>query len=55
MSTKSTKVVISDNKWNNEQGFKTSLSNYDNIWHNYKLIVDGETLTMLRDGVLVGY
>lgn len=55
LSTKSTKFVISDNKWNNEQGFKTSLSNNDNIWHNYKLIVDGETLTMLRDGELVGY
>ena len=55
LSTTSTKFVISDNAWNNEQGFKENLSNGNNVWHDFKLVVDGENLAVFRDGSLVGF
>lgn len=53
LSTTTVKAVISDNAWNNEQGSEVSVSDNDNIWHDYKLVVDGTTLALYRDDALV--
>lgn len=53
LSTKSAKLVISDNKWSNEQGFKDDLDNNNGIWHNFRIVIDGTTLALFRDGSLV--
>ena len=47
------KTVISDNNWGNEQGEKVSVSNNNNIWHEYKLVVDGTKLAVWRDNQLI--
>ena len=49
-------MVISDNAWSNEQGIGyTALENNNNLWHNYKLVVDDGVMAVWRDGELVGY
>ena len=52
-STDSVKTVISDDTWRNEQGGKVSVSNNNNVWHNYKLVVDGTKLAVFRDDALI--
>ncbi|PLS29388.1 Ig-like domain-containing protein [Bifidobacterium parmae] len=44
------KGVISNNNWGNEQGAKVSVANNDNVWHNFKIVVDGTKLAVFRDG-----
>lgn len=53
LSTKNAKLVISNNKWSNEQGFKDNLDNNNGVWHNFRIVVDGTTLALFRDGSLV--
>lgn len=53
LSTTAMKTVISDNAWNNEQGGKVALTDNNNLWHNYKLVVKGTALAVYRDGKLV--
>lgn len=54
-STDSIKTVISDDTWRNEQGGKVAVSNNNNVWHNYKLVVDGTKLAVFRDNALIIY
>ena len=54
-STDSIKTVISDDTWRNEQGGKVAVSNNNNVWHNYKLVVDGTKLSVFRDNALIIY
>ncbi|GGI14571.1 arabinosidase [Galliscardovia ingluviei] len=56
MSTTNFRMIISDNMWNNEHGIGyTDVSNNNNIWHNWKLAVDGTKMAVYRDGQLVGF
>lgn len=56
LSTDNYRMVISDNAWSNEQGIGyTALENNNNLWHNYKLVVDEGVMAVWRDGELVGY
>lgn len=53
LSTQSAKAVISDDKWNNEQGFKEKTDGAG--WHQYKLVVAEGSLALFSDNQLVGY
>ena len=53
LSTKSAKTVISDNAWNNEQGFKEETDGAG--WHRYKLVVSEGSLALFSDDQLIGY
>ncbi|WP_206222198.1 immunoglobulin-like domain-containing protein [Schaalia sp. ZJ1691] len=53
LSTSTVKAVISNDRWNNEQGGKVAVANNDNIWHTYTLTVDGTRLSLLRDDELL--
>ncbi|WP_306345420.1 immunoglobulin-like domain-containing protein [Bifidobacterium aesculapii] len=50
ISTTKVKTVISDNKWNNEQGDNVDVTDNNNKWHDYKIAVDGTNLAVWRDG-----
>ncbi|KFI95748.1 Ig-like domain-containing protein [Bifidobacterium stellenboschense] len=52
-STGTVKGVISDNGWHNEQGSEVNVANNNNIWHDYKIVVDGTKLAVYRDGTPV--
>ncbi|WP_318644532.1 MULTISPECIES: Ig-like domain-containing protein [Bifidobacterium] len=52
-STTAVKGVISDNNWGNEQGAKVNVSNNDNVWHNFRIVVDGTRLAVFRDDALI--
>jgi hypothetical protein len=54
VSTQSAKLAIADNGYHNEPGFKATLENNDNIWHNYRIVVKGDTLALFRDNAFVG-
>lgn len=56
LSTDNYRMVISDDAWRNEQGIGyTDLENNNNLWYNYKLVVDDGVMAVWRDGELVGY
>nr|WP_236024566.1 Ig-like domain-containing protein [Bifidobacterium pluvialisilvae] len=55
ISTTAVKTVISDNKWSNEHGEKVAVSNNNNVWHNYKIVVDGTNIGVWRDGTLISF
>lgn len=55
LSTASAKLAIADNGWRNEPGFKQSVQDNDNRWHNYRILIKNDTLALQRDNELVGY